>query len=320
MALCVIFGGAGFVGTHLATHFLKSKRFTKVHIADLRETALQDLPGITSSITDVRLPISLDLPEKPEWIFNLAAIHREPGHEPEEFYHTNIKGAEQVCDFAERVGCSKIYFTSSIAVYGYCLTKTDENKEKNPVTPYGSSKIAAEQIHQNWASKDTSRRLIISRPGVIYGPGDPGNIMRMIKAIRKGYFAIPGSKHIHKSYAYIYGFLESIDYTMARAEQLISYNYVETPTETLDDVTRSVKNIFKSNAPIVAIPLPILVSGARVLQIFLGKSNPIHPVRVRKAATPTYIVPQVLLDLGFQFKYDFTSSIKHWLSVAPEDF
>ncbi len=308
------------MGTHLAQHFLKSGRFSHVHIADIRETPLKGLPNISSSLTDVRLPINLDLPKRPDWIFHLAAIHREPGHEAEEYFETNIKGAETVCDFAARVACPHIYFTSSIAVYGPCLTPTSEHSRLAPTTPYGSSKLKSEELLSQWRAGSANRRLLISRPGVIYGPGDPGNIMRMIKAIRKGYFAIPGSKNIHKSYAYIYGFIESVDFALDSRQQQITYNYVEHPTETVGEITRIIKNIFHSKAPILSIPAPFLVTAATFLQFFLRQKSPVHPVRVRKAATPTHIIPQVLLDMGFIFNFDFLSSIKHWQHVAPEDF
>ena len=128
MSTCVIFGGAGFVGTHLARHFLKSGRFTHCHLADIRPSLLEGEPGISTSLTDVRQPIPEDLVgENPEWIFNLAAIHREPGHIREEYFETNIAGAHNVCAFADAVGCDKIYFTSSISVYGPTVGPTDEN-------------------------------------------------------------------------------------------------------------------------------------------------------------------------------------------------
>lgn len=43
----------------------------------------------------------------------------------------------------------------------------------------------AEKIHQIWLSKSKDRRLVIVRPSVIYGPHDPGNIYRTIKALKK---------------------------------------------------------------------------------------------------------------------------------------
>ena len=321
MSCCVIFGGAGFIGAHLARHFLKTGRFDHVHLADIAPSALSDLQGITCTRTDVRKPIPEDLVSGPvDWIFNLAAIHREPGHQPHEYFDTNLPGARNVCRYAEAVGCDRIYFTSSISVYGPTVGPTPETSPILPTTPYGSSKYPAELIHEGWQRAGERRRLIISRPGVVYGPGDPGNIMRMIRAIRKGYFAFPGSPKIYKSYAYIYGLIDSVEFLMDRDDPYVVYNYVETPTLPLRDIVTQVKDHFKCRAVVVPLPLWLLMPTARLVQAMWGEHTPIHPVRVKKAATPTHIVPQTLIDMGFPFKYDFLSSLRHWQSVSPNDF
>ena len=162
--------------------------------------------------------------------------------------------------------------------------------------------------------------MIVSRPGVVYGPGDPGNIMRMIRAIHRGYFAFPGDRHIHKSYAYIYGLIDSVEFAMDRADPAITYNYVETPTQPLGEVVEQVKGFLGCRALVMPLPLWLLVPAAKAVQAVAGNKNPIHPVRVRKAATPTHIIPQTLLDLGFRFKYDFITSLQHWYATAPSDF
>lgn len=318
---CVIFGGAGFIGRHLARRLLATKRFEQVHLADLVAVATQPASGLNSSVTDVRKPIPPDLTaEPPEWIFNLAAVHREPGHTPDEYFETNVTGAETVTRYAEAVGCSRIFFASSISVYGPTDGPTDETSPIRPVSSYGASKYPAELIHERWQVAERGRRLIICRPGVIYGPGDPGNILRMVRAIRRGYFAFPGSSDIRKSYGYIEGVLDSIEFMMDRPEPLVRYNYVEDPTETLGDVVAHVKRHFGSRAPVLALPLPVLLPVAVGAQAVLGKRSPLHPVRVRKAARPTHIVPRVLRELGFRFRFNFASSLEDWRHRAPEDF
>lgn len=321
MTTCTIFGGAGFIGTHLARHLLATKRFERIHLADLRPSPLAGTPGITTSITDVRQPIdAAALPSSPEWIVNLAAVHREPGHEPHEYFDTNIPGAQHVCDHARTTGCRNVYFTSSISVYGPTPGATDETKPARPITAYGGSKYPAEWVHRTWLAESPDRRLVICRPGVVYGPGDPGNILRMIKAIQKGYFAYPGSADIRKSYAYIYGMLDSIDFTMARAEPLIVYNYVETPTEPLGGIVGIAKDFLGSKAPVLRIPLSVLMPAAKALNIAMGGKSPIHPTRVKKVAMSTHIVPQWLIDHGFTFRYPFGRSLEHWKSITPADF
>jgi nucleoside-diphosphate-sugar epimerase len=317
----VIFGGAGFIGSHLAQRLLASGRFDHVHLADLVLSPLDGREGVSVSITDVRHDIPEDLvPEAPDWIFNFAAVHREPGHEASEYFDTNLAGARTVTRYAEAVGCPNIYFTSSIAVYGPTTGATDESAPICPVSPYGGSKYPAELIHEQWQARRPGRRLITCRPGVIYGPGDPGNILRMIRAIKRGYFAYPGSPAVSKSYGYIEGLLDSIEFVMGRSEPLIRYNYVEHPTEPLGDLVRHVKAHLGSRAPVLPLPVSLLAPAAAVLQILTGGRGPIHPVRVKKAARPTHIVPRALIDMGFDFRFDFASSLADWQRQAPEDF
>jgi len=321
MKSCVIFGGAGFVGNHLARHFLDTGRFTHVHLADIRPNALKGTSGITVSDTDVRRPIRVDLiDDRPEWIFNLAAVHREPGHNRPEYFGTNLLGAEHVCDYAARIGCDNMYFTSSISVYGPTEGPTDERSPIQPSTPYGGSKYPAELIHRMWFQGDSQRRLFISRPGVLYGPGDPGNILRMIRAIKKGYFAYPGARKVYKSYGYIYGLIDSIDFVLDSDMDYLCYNYVETPTLPLNQLVKTIQDFIERRAVTLRLPLPILLPFSKAIQAVMGRGNPIHPVRVKKAATPTHIVPQALIETGFEFKYDFRSSLDHWRRIAPGDF
>ncbi len=320
MAACVIFGGAGYIGTHLAQHLVSSGRFDRVHLADIRP-ATRTTDKVSASITDVRKPIPAALiAERPVWIFNLAAVHREPGHEAHEYFDTNLPGARNVCAYAAEVGCQNIFFTSSISVYGPTTGPTAEDSRICPITPYGGSKYPAELIHEAWLAGQAGRRLVICRPGVVYGPGDPGNILRMIKAIRRGYFAYPGSSGIHKSYAYIFGLLESIDFIMRRDERQVVYNYVEAPTEPLGELVRITKELLGSRAPVFRIPEQVLVPAAGLAQLLLGAHNPIHPVRVKKAAMSTHIVPGVLQKLGFEFRYPYRKSLEHWRSIIPQDF
>ncbi len=321
MKSVLIVGGAGFIGSFLAERWLEKGLADQVVIADIQPSALSGKKGIVYRKVDVREPLPLDLCEQaPEWIFNFAAVHREPGHEAHEYFDTNLKGADTVTAYAETVGCKNIFFTSSISVYGPTSGPTDENSRICPISPYGGSKYPAELIHKGWQSRSADRRLMIIRPGVVYGPRDPGNIGRMINAIQKGYFAFPGSMDINKSYAYIYGLLDSVEFVINSGEPVVVYNYVETPTETLGAIAEHVRAFVGSKAPILSLPTSLLLPAAHVVQALAGSRNPVHPVRVKKAGMSTHIIPKKLADMGFPFQYTFKSSLEHWARKVPSDF
>ncbi len=305
----------------LARHFAAGNQFDEIVAVDVKPPG-GPLPERTRFIEhDVWMPVEGELATlAADWIFNLAAVHREPGHAAHEYYDTNLRGARNVCSYAEDIGCPNIFFTSSIASYGPTTGPTSEDSPHYPITPYGITKYAAELIHEAWHRSFVDRRLIVCRPGVIYGPGDPGNILRMIRAVKKGRFFFPGDASIRKSYGYIYGLIESIDFTMARPEPHLTYNYVERHTEPLRELVRLSGQAVGKKGTVTRLPIAALVAAAHVIQALTGGKSAIHPVRVRKAATPTHIVPQRLIDLGFEFRYDFGSSLQHWKTIAPEDF
>lgn len=309
----LLIGGDGYVGRYLQH---ASTVIDDPVSADLRPSS----PAVR--FCDVRRPLAETLGdvEPPDWIVLLAATHREPGHELHEYFDTNVTGARNVAAYAELVGCRNIFFMSSTSPYGTTDGPKDESSAVYPVSAYGMSKLAAELVLESWYHRGEGRRLIICRPGVIYGPGEKGNITRMIRAVRRGYFVFPGDRAVRKSYAYVEGLIESIDFTLRRPEPYLLYNYAEQETETLEELVRAVQDEFDCRRPAFSVPRSVLVGTAYALQAATYGRSPLHPTRVRKASIPTHVVPRWLLEHGFRFQYDFRSSLRHWRANAPEDF
>ncbi|MGY3795219.1 NAD-dependent epimerase/dehydratase family protein [uncultured Aquimarina sp.] len=329
-AVAIIFGGSGYIGTHLLRELIKQNKFGRYIVADIKK-----LKGFDKEIDaklvefrhiDVRDNVDVEflgINKDQSWIFNFAAVHREPGHEFQEYFDTNIPGAENINRFARETGIKNIFFTSSIAPYGKSLDQRIESSPLYPETAYGISKGFAEKIHKEWLAEDDSRRLIIVRPSVIFGPKDPGNVFRMIKALKKGTFVLPNGGKVIKAYGYVYGLIESMIFTIQKNEKFIVYNYAENPVVPLNEMVTIAKEELKIKKPTIKLSVGILTIIAFFVQILfklIGKKSDIHPVRVRKAGFPTNIKPQYLIDNGFKFKYDFKNAIKHWKSMSPEDF
>jgi GlcNAc-P-P-Und epimerase len=171
MKTVVLFGGTGFIGTHLAQHLLGADLAEQVVLVDLNEPRrMVCTQGLQSALQsgravfvkhDVRRPVPLGLlPDRADLIFNLAAVHREPGHERHEYFETNLPGAENVCAYAGSIGCKTLVFTSSISPYGPSEEKKSEATPPAPETAYGESKLAAEKIHLEWQAALPERKLL----------------------------------------------------------------------------------------------------------------------------------------------------------------
>jgi nucleoside-diphosphate-sugar epimerase len=308
----LVIGGDGYVGRYLQR---TSTTLDDAVLADLRP----------SSPATVYCDVRRDLREMlgddaPDWIVLLAAVHREPGHAVHEYFDTNLTGARNVVAYAEVVGCRNIFFMSSTSPYGTARGPKDERSTPYPESAYGMSKLAAELVLEGWLQRGQDRRLVVCRPGVIYGPGEQGNITRMIRAVRSGYFVFPGDRDVRKSYAYIEGLIQSIDFALSCPDPYILYNYVERETETLDELVHAIQDEFDCHRRAPAVPRQVLVGAAVVAQAATFGRSPLHPTRVRKASIPTHVVPRWLLERGFEFRFDFRTSLRHWRAAAPEDF
>jgi GlcNAc-P-P-Und epimerase len=317
----VIFGGTGFIGSAMTSRWLRTGLASEIVLADII-SPIGELPAGARFIQcDVRNEISGELMGlSPDWIVNLAAIHREPGHEASQYYETNILGAQNICNYAERIRCSKILFTSSISVYGASPNGAHEQSPTVPNTPYGGSKLAAELVHRLWLANDSLKRLVVMRPGVIFGPGDPGNILRMYKAIKAGIFVLPGDPNVRKSYGYIESLLDAFVFLMNRKEAFLTANFAHPKAETIRELSVIMAKAANREPRVIQVPIAPLVGLSHVIQWITKGKSPIHPVRVRKVAKPTYVEPNTLKDLGFKFEYPMTVALERWRATSPKDF
>lgn len=321
----IIFGGSGFIGTHLI-HLLKNEVVTdkdKIYVLDIVMPGEEGVvPGIVEKNEgveyirlDVRNPIDFDFkPTEDDIIFNLAAVHRTPGHEDYEYFETNIKGAENVTAFAEKHNISKILFTSSIAPYGAAEELKKETTLPTPNTPYGISKLVAEKIHEKWQAVDSKRELTIVRPGVVYGKGEHGNFTRLYWGIRKRYFFYTGRRDTIKACIYVKELVRFMKYRMIDNSYpgVDVFNCTFEPAYRIDEICETIMKATDMKRHIMLIPSWLLMTAAKILGPIGGKKVGIHPARVRKLMISTNICGKKLAACDYKFYYTFEESIKDW--------
>lgn len=323
----IIFGGSGFIGTHLI-HLLKNecaKPGDKIYDLDIVMPGEEGVvPGVVEKNEgveyirlDVRKPIEFDFePTADDVIFNLAAVHRTPGHPDHEYFETNIRGAENVTAFAEKHNINKILFTSSIAPYGAAEELKEETTLPTPNTPYGISKLVAEKIHQMWQVKDEKRELTIVRPGIVYGKGEHGNMTRLYKGMKGHYFMYTGRKDTIKASIYVKELVLFFKYRMMDNSfpGTDVFNCTFEPAYNIEQICETMKKATGLKYKIPLIPGGLLMTAATILGPIGGKKFGIHPARVKKLMVSTNICGKKLAACGYKFHYSFEDTFKDWLN------
>lgn len=343
----IIFGGTGFIGTHLAN--LISERYpeAKIWSLDIVDPAILDsmtdekeireyttikqwkspvVEGEVRKAThvqcDVRKPIT-DLPFTPtseDVVFNLAAVHRTPGHPDYAYFEANIRGAENVCAFCEKYGIRNVVFTSSIAPYGAAEELKEETTLPTPNTPYGISKLVAEKIHMMWQAGGKDSKLTIVRPGVVFGKGENGNFTRLYWGIKKHTFAYPGRKDTIKACIYVKELVRFIMWNVEERESSFEiYNCTFEPAYTIEEIVKTIKKVTGLTQAVPYVPNAIIMPAA-VCAKMIGSPMGICPARVKKLQISTNICGKKLKECGYKFKWSFEESIEDWFEDNKKQY
>jgi len=309
-----LFGGAGFIGRHLA-QALVARGHRPVVLCDVAQPRWPVTNDVRFRHCDVRRPIELAEADASALVFNLAAVHRTPGHEDHEYHETNELGARHVTDFCDRHDVADLWFTSSIAVYGATEDAVTETSPLQPSSAYGRSKAAAEDIHEEWARARPGRRLVTVRPGTVFGPGEGGNFTRLAWALKRRRFVYPGRRDTIKSCGYVGDLVESLFFMQRDAAPTVTYNFSYAPPPTIEEVCAAFAEVGRLPRPLGTVPLPLMLAASRILHKAGVES--FRPERVHKLNRSTNIQPRVLVESGFPFPTTLRTGLAAWRDAEP---
>jgi nucleoside-diphosphate-sugar epimerase len=265
--------------------------------------------------------------EKVTLVANFAAVHREPGHENNEYYECNIPGAENVCSWVDKVKCSKLIFSSSIAPYGPSEAAKCEESIPTPETAYGGSKLAAEKIHQIWHASNKANQLVVVRPGVVFGPGEGGNVSRLIKAVSRRYFFYMSNQNTRKAGVYVKELCLAMTWTLNKtnysSNKFVLFNMTMNPGPSIKDYVDAISEVQNKFFYVPNMPSSFLYFICYIVD-FVAKpfkiQHPFSPVRVKKLTRSNDIIPNYLINNNYKFKYNLITAFKDWKEECPDEW
>ena len=317
-----IIGGSGFIGTILTKRLLN--RGYNVKIIDKKRSRYFPEFWVNADVRD--FPSLVNSLKGCEVIYNLAAEHRDCVKPRSLYWEVNVKGAENVCSAAEKLGIKKIIFTSSVAVYGLPKRKlkntlcVDESLEPEPFNDYGITKLKAEEIYKKWQKRGNDRTLVIVRPTVVFGEGNRGNIYKLFKLIESGKFIMVGNGKNVRSIAYVENVAAFLEFALKFKEGLYLFNYSDKPDYDMETfiqlVYQKLGKKYKRSLRLPFFPVYVATVIFNRLSSLIGYVPPITPIKVKKfcsnACYSTSVgevgfVPPVSLEEGIErtIKFEF---------------
>lgn len=152
-SICLVTGGAGFIGSHLVRRLLD----IGVHVRVVDNFSTGRLSNLDPLIADIELfegdirddRLMTRAAQGVDTVFHLAAIASVPLSvaNPRLTFDVNVAGTLNVLVAARDAGCRRIVFSSSCAIYGNVeQLPTIEHVHPAPMSPYATSKLNGEQL------------------------------------------------------------------------------------------------------------------------------------------------------------------------------
>ena len=167
----LITGGAGYIGAHVADEFLANGKDVVIYdslyrglesrIQYLRKKHNKEIPLIVADIRDLDRFEDTLMKYKPYGIIHTAALKSvgESMEKPDEYFEVNHHATTKMLELITKHRIKNFIFSSTAAVYGAPdhSNPIKEDAPKNPISPYGASKLAAESEVQTFLAISGNR-------------------------------------------------------------------------------------------------------------------------------------------------------------------
>lgn len=256
-----------------------------------------------------------DLPHPcPPTIVHLAALSKEPGYPWRDYFANNAEATRRLCQAADRAGVRNIVFTSSMMVFAAGPWRRSESDFGDADTAYGCSKLQAEEILRTWQAQEPGRRLRIVRPGVVFGPGDQGNMRRLIHGLSRRRFGYIGRRDTVKSCIYLKDMVRLLVRLIDDDGPHDTYHAVYPQPITIGDHVDAINHAWGWDYRPPTVPYRLALAAATPFALVdpPGTRFGLHPRRVQKLHLDTNISSERLADIGFVAQYSLREAFADW--------
>lgn len=145
----LVTGGAGYVGSHVCKALARAGHLpiTFDNLSSGHAWAVNWGPLEQGDICDFPRLLEVMAQHGPQAVIHLAALSsvRDSFADPIGYHRVNFTGTQMVIEAARGAGAHRIVFSSTCAIYGPAQGPIREDHRQAPISPYGTTKLLAEE-------------------------------------------------------------------------------------------------------------------------------------------------------------------------------
>src|SRR5690606_24420991 len=160
------------------------------------------------------------------------------------------------------------YFSSVKAVADTVEGVLQEDVQGKPYTPYGKSKLEAEQYLLSQELPE-GKRLFIIRPCMIHGPGNKGNLNLLYKVVEKGITWPLAAFHNQRSFLSINNVSYLIEQMLVHVELSSGvYNFADDDVVTTNELVSLIAETMSKTPKLWHIPTGLIRGTVKIGDVF----------------------------------------------------
>jgi nucleoside-diphosphate-sugar epimerase/predicted dehydrogenase len=295
----LVTGASGFLGGRLVE--VLSDQRQAVRGATRLVSRARQLPGVEWVQCDLTREAELERAlSGVDTVYHCAALCAAPGSLAD-FEQANLHGTTRLLKLAAKAGVKTFVYVSSMSVYA-APDASDAVLDENAALDdradergvYTRSKLAADKAVLDYARRQLSPRVIVLRPGTLYGPGAKVPVGRFQLPSSSMRPVVVGGPEIPTGLVYVDDVVEAM---LAAARSGVPtgsvYNLVDSAASDQAELARTLAQVTSGRIRPVFAPYPL------VWLAMLGVDL-ISLVRYRKLGTARYRLQRTLAPMRFE--------------------